>query len=254
MQQKKLVDSSRLEIAGIPLLYTRPAAMEKDTPTVFLYHGWSSRKENYLFMARILSLHGYQVLIPDAANHGERGILNYDDIGEIESYFWRTVISTVEEFPIILQETRKKLAIDPHRLAVMGSSMGGMIASGIFARHKNIKALIVINGVCAWEEAERRVRILKCVERTAGVGLETIRKYDPLQLKEALYPRPILLQHGDSDQSIPLATQQYFYNELKQLYRDRQENLRLTVIKNLNHLKTIGMLEEALDWLDRHLK
>ncbi|NLW07980.1 MAG: hypothetical protein GX039_08435, partial [Clostridia bacterium] len=107
MQQKKLVDSSRLEIAGIPLFYTRPAAMEKDTPTVFLYHGWSSRKENYLFMAKVLSFYGYQVLIPDAANHGERGSLNYDDTGEMENYFWQTVISSVEEFPVLLQEANK---------------------------------------------------------------------------------------------------------------------------------------------------
>ncbi|WP_028307682.1 alpha/beta fold hydrolase [Desulfitibacter alkalitolerans] len=253
MHATKIIEETKFQLASIPCIYIRPADQEKERPTIFVYHGWSSQKENYQFMARILAFHGYGVMVPDAPYHGERGILEYENVHVMEQKFWRIVIRAVDEFKLLLEEAHEKLGINSQKVAVMGSSMGGIIASGIFAKDTRIKTLINMNGACAWEDAEKRVRILRCVDRAVSIGIEELRQYDPMSHLEALYPRPILIQHGDCDTSIPVETQWHFYNEAARMYKNRPDNLRLTVIKNLNHHKTIGMLEEVVDWLQCHL-
>lgn len=247
------VSLTKVKIREIPCLYIKPHCPEKRLPTVFLYHGWSSKKENYEFMGRIIALHGFQVIIPDAMNHGERGHLTYDDLKVMEENFWNTAINSVEEFKIILEEGQGKLDINPLKIAVMGHSMGGMVASGIFVRNQNIKTLITMNGACAWEDVEERIKIARNVDRTASISIEKLRSYDPLQVKDKFYPRPILIQHGEMDQFVPIESQLYFYDQIVGDYQEKLENLYFSVIPNLNHHKTIGMVEESITWLQKHI-
>ena len=85
------------------------------------------------------------------------------------------------------------------------------------------------------------------------VQLEQIRQYDPWSKKDELYPRPMLLLHGDSDTSISIDIQKYFFEGLKEVYKDKPERLEFIVTPRLNHYKTIGMVEESVAWLDKYL-
>ena len=248
-----MVEVKNIKLGPIPCLIIKPSNFNGELPTIFLYHGWSSQKANYEFMGKVIAIHGYQVIAPDALDHGERGSLNYTDLGIMEEHFWQVVINSVNEFNLLVEEGKKELGLDPLRTAVMGSSMGGIIASGILARDKRIKTLINMNGASAWEDAEQRVRVLRDVDRAATIGLETIRSYDPIQWQTNLYPRPILIQHGECDSSIPIETQIYFYDQVVEYYREKLELIRFSLVKNLNHHKTIGMLEEAIHWLNRYV-
>lgn len=250
---EEIVVINNTTLAGIPCLHIKPLFETKDLPTVFLYHGWSSKKENYEFMGKIIALHGFQVMVPDALNHGERGLLDYADLKIMEKNFWEIVINSVEEFTLLLKEAKRDLGVEPSKIAVMGHSMGGIIASGVFARDKRIKTLITMNGACAWEDVEERIRVSRGVDRAASISIEKLRTYDPLQLKENFYPRPVLLQHGENDQSVPIESQICFYDQLVIDYQDHPKKLRFSVIKNLNHHKTIGMLEEAIAWLKQYI-
>ena len=252
MVENNFVNVTKIKFGEIPCLYIRPYSSEKDF-LQFLYHGWSSKKENYEFMGRIIALYGFQVIVPDAIKHGERGDLDYEDLQVMEQNFWKVAINSVEEFKTILNEGQERLDIDPLKIAVMGHSMGGIISSGIFARNQNIRTLITMNGACAWEDVEERVRAARNVDRTASISLEKLRKYDPLQKKENFYLRPVLIQHGEKDDSVPIESQLYFYDQIVGDYRERPENLKFSVIKNLTHHKTIGMLEDAIAWLKEHL-
>ena len=102
----------------------------------------------------------------------------------MEQNFWKVAINSVEEFKTILNEGQERLDIDPLKIAVMGHSMGGIIAGGIFARNTSIRTLITMNGACAWEDVEERVRAARNVDRTASISLEKLRKYDPLQKRK----------------------------------------------------------------------
>lgn len=57
----------------------------------------------------------------------------------------------MEEYTRLENELILKYNADPDRIAIMGNSMGGFSAAGIFTSNKNIKTLIVFNGSCSWD-------------------------------------------------------------------------------------------------------
>ena len=150
---KDLLDISRVELGNIPCIFVKPKFNREEAATVLYYHGWSSNKDNNIFIGKILAFHGYNVILPDAVHHGERGNLENYGIEELRQYFWKVILNTVKEYEILMDEAVNKLGISRQRIAVMGSSMGGFISGGIFAANKEIKCLINMNGACAWQKA-----------------------------------------------------------------------------------------------------
>src|SRR5690606_12904077 len=126
----------------------------EEVPTIIYYHGWESNKDNNLFLGKILAFHGYNVILPDAVYHGERGALKSYNVEALKKHFWDVILNSVNEYNALIKAAGEKLEIDPNRVAVMGSSMGGFIASGVFAANPEIKCLINMNGACAWVRAE----------------------------------------------------------------------------------------------------
>ncbi len=252
---KELLDISRVKLGNIPCLFVKPIFDTEKAATILYYHGWSSNKDNNLFIGKILAFHGYNVILPDAIHHGERGKLEKYGVQELRRYFWEVILNTVKEYETLINAAEDRLGISRHRLAVMGSSMGGFISSGIFAANKEIKCLINMNGASAWQKAEETYKAMDFEGKgmTDKKILEEIKIYDPLSRKDELYPRPILLLHGDADTSVPIDIQRYFYDEIKDVYKDKPERLKFVIEPRLNHYKTVKMMEETIAWLDKYL-
>lgn len=253
MISNDLLDVQKILLAEIPCLYIKPRFISGELPTVVFYHGWHSRKENNGFLAQILACNGYSVILPDDLDHGERGSIDYDTEYALENNFWRIVLNGVDEFKGIIDDAVRKLGIDTRRIAVGGSSMGGFIASGIFAANTNIRTLVCFNGGSAWEEAEKEFEEKAGWEVLPEEQLAKIRQYDPLRYKETIYPRPVLLLHGDSDTQVYIQIQRHFIKEISKLYSDYSEKIKLFEVPRLNHDKTVSMIEEMLEWLNKYL-
>lgn len=253
--QREILTIKKVELAGIPCLYVKLNFTFEKVPTVIYYHGWSSNKENNLFLGEILAFHGYGVILPDAIHHGKRGALDNYYVEALRKYFWEVIFNSVNEYKSLANAAVEKLGIEVDNIAVMGSSMGGFIASGVFASNKEIKCLINMNGASAWEKAENVFKEMDKEKQGAAteLQLEQIRQLDPMANKEALYPRPMLLLHGDSDTSISIDVQRYFYNEMKELYKDQSDRIKFIETPKLNHYKTVGMMEESIAWFDKYL-
>lgn len=253
--KREILKTNRVELAGIPCLYVKLNTDLDKSATVIYYHGWSSNKENNLFLGKILAFHGYGVILPDAIHHGERGALDNYNVEALRKYFWEVIFNSVSEYKSLTKAAEEKLEIDSKRIAVMGSSMGGFIASGVFASNKEAKCLIDMNGACAWEKAENVFKEIDKDGKGAAIEVQKaqIRKLDPLAKKEELHPRPILLLHGDSDTSVSIDIQRYFYNEIKELYKDVPDRIELIETPRLNHYKTVGMMEQSIAWLEKYL-
>lgn len=253
---KELLDISRIKLGNIPCIYVKPVFNTEEAPTVIYYHGWESNKDNNLFLGKIIAFHGYNVILPDAIHHGERGKLERYGIQELRSHFWEIVFNTVNEYETMVNVAEDKLGVSRHRIAVMGSSMGGFIASGVFASNTEIRCLINMNGASAWEKAEMAFKTMDYEGKGMAdeKQLEEIANYDPISKKDALYPRPILLLHGDADTSVPIDIQRCFYDEMKEVYKDVPERLEFVVEPKLNHYKTVRMMEETIAWLDKYLQ
>ena len=147
-----------------------------------------------------------------------------------------------------------KYDADPTRIGVIGNSMGGFTAAGIFTHNPSLKALVVFNGSCSWEIFNKRHK--EHFKLTDGEELERfeerVKKLDPINNLNLLKDRPILLLHGDSDSLVPVESQRIFYSKIKPLYEDK-DNIKFIEYHNLNHFVTTNMMEESINWLGKYL-
>lgn len=241
-------------IGNIPAILFRSKENKELIPTIIFYHGWSSDKETQRMRGFILSSVGYQVIIPDAIYHGERNALDNYDLEDAAEYFWDTIFTNIEESSIIMDELVSKYDADPNRIGVMGNSMGGFTAAGVFAHNPDIKALVVLNGSCAWEISNKIFKKsfeIKTTEEQKPVE-EKIIKMDPINNLESLVNRPILLLHGDSDTVVSVEGQTVFYNKIRSMYEDK-EKIKFIQYPDLNHFVTTNMMEESVAWFYKYL-
>ena len=81
-------------------------------------------QENYYFIGGIYANEGYQVIIPDSINHGERGTLEYDNEKVMEENFWETVINSVKEYFVIKKYLQENKFLLSENICITGNSMG----------------------------------------------------------------------------------------------------------------------------------
>lgn len=253
MKIPNLVEVEKVTISNIPCLIVRPTFIKGKLPTLFHYHGWSSSKERHAFFATTVAQYGYQVILPDSNYHGGRNPLNDYSSHNLKKHFPKVIIESVEEFNEILQKSIDTYEVDEKRIAVSGNSMGGFIASSIFAQNEDIKTLVCLNGASSWKKAITMFESMIELKEEYNVDKENLEKYEPLTYKSKFYPRPILMLHGDADTSVPIDIQRYFYKEVSALYKEDPEKIKLEEYKNLNHHISIRMVETVVMWLDKCL-
>lgn len=247
--ENNFVRTTKEEINGIPCLKFKPIGYEGLMPTVIYYHGWHSSKEFMIFEAQIIATNGYQVIVPDALYHGERNPINHDDPENLDKYLWTIILQSVKESSKFMEDVINEHDADPKRIAVMGSSMGAMIAGGVFVHNPNLKCLIAFNGTFAWQEFIDK----NYVEPAKTNNMEFVKNYDPMSNIDKINERAILIIHGIEDTSVPIESQRYFYDNVSPLYMRNPEMLGFIEEINVNHRTTIGMLQDAVSWLKKCL-
>ncbi|WP_026693128.1 alpha/beta hydrolase family protein [Peribacillus kribbensis] len=230
------------EIAGIPCFHIQPEGTGKNA-MLLLYHGWGTRAEDQAFLGNLLAKWGYEVIILEILYHDSRQCLSRHFRKDVmEKYFWKTILESVQEGENLARQLKKE---KERKLVLLGSSMGGFIASGAFAQSPLYDGLININGSSAFEVSER---IFQNQGSQAYPDQEEIRKYDPIQFLHELKDRSILLLHGKDDTSINPAGQQAFFEAARRV----TNQVQLELFSNVNHTITLGMLEHTLAWLEEH--
>lgn len=242
------ISEERIKMGEISALLFRPKGIEEALPTIIFYHGWGSNKESQRIRGLIYASVGFQVLIPDAIYHGERNPIEYT--WENGKYFWKTIFNNVEESKILIDRLIKDYKANPDKISVIGSSMGGFTAAGVFTHNPLIKSLVVFNGSCAWENSnESLIENLELVitDEIKEI-LDEMTKLDPINHLDKLKDRDILMLHGDMDSSVSIDSQRLFLKEIRPLYMDKNR-IQLIEYPNLNHYITTNMMEESIKWL-----
>ncbi len=250
--QSSFINEKKIRIGEIPALLFKPNKIQGRIPTIIFYHGWSSSKDSQKMRAFILANLGYQVIVPDAIYHGERNALEVYDGANAAKYFWDIVFKNMEEFGLILDEMVQNYDADLDRIAVMGHSMGGITAGGIFTHNNKINTLVVLNGSCSWEDSNDEFKQNLGLDIKALELEEKVRSLDPINNLDLLVNRPIILLHGEHDTIVPVSSQKLFYERLKKL-DEGVGKLKMITYQNLNHFVTTEMMEESAIWLGEHL-
>lgn len=198
----------RKRILGtIPLLEVVQEEKRNDLlPLVVYYHGWQSSKELVLTQGRRLAQAGFRVLLPDAANHGDRK----QPITKIPSLtFWQSIQTNLFEFGYIVNHF-EKLGLVDERIAVGGVSMGGITTCALLTQHPEIKVAACVMGSpkpIAYRERifEHATRLGRFFPKDYESLLAWVPHYDLSLQPEKIAGRPVLFWHGNQDEIVPFS-------------------------------------------------
>lgn len=215
---------------------SRPEPPADGWPGVVIVHGAGSRKENHADFARLANGAGWAALTFDARGHG-------DSEGEMSP-------GAVEDVVQMARLLAREPGVDPARVIVRGSSMGGFLALHAAAVSREIAGVIAI---CPASEDGLR-GALKRGELEMRVGdVEALRawlsEHDLREAVELIGPRPLLFMHAEGDDQVP-------YTWSQELHRRAIGPRRLILMpgghhRSIQHDPELGVT--ALRWIEREL-
>lgn len=236
------------------ILHAFPAGKgEHPLPTVVFYHGFTSSKLVYSYFAVALAQAGFRVVMPNAAEHGER--FDGDADGRLQR-FWQILVQNFTEFPALRDALLESGLVSAGRLAVAGASMGGMTALGLMAQHPGLKCVASLMGSGFFTtlshtlfppftpetpEQEQQLERLLAPLAKWDVGHQLVRLAD----------RPLLLWHGEEDDVVPAG--ETF--RLQQALRENGLDAHLTCVwqAGVRHRITPEALESTVTFFRQHL-
>ncbi len=132
--QQMAVPSHGSTLLGIFYL----AAGEGPHPTAIIFHGFPGYEQN-LDIAQTLRAHGWNVLAMHyRGSWGVKGSFSFEHAAEDADTEVQFVLDTANA---------QKYRIDPHRILVIGHSMGGYMAASAMAHNPQVAAAVLIS---AW--------------------------------------------------------------------------------------------------------
>lgn len=141
--------------------------------------------------------------------------------------------------------------IDPHRIALVGTSQGGGIALAVGSLDPRVKAVVAhVPFLCDVRLASRTPSLVKRLLDQAGrndeAALDTLDYFDPLRLVPRLRS-PVLIGAGGKDDTCPPATIRSVYDRIP------GPGKTLKVYPELRHTSCVDFYNLSWTWLDRHL-
>jgi alpha-beta hydrolase superfamily lysophospholipase len=205
-------------------------------PAIVIVHGASSRKENHADFARLATAGGWAALAFDLPGHGDsEPDMSDAAVGDVIAM--AAVLGSVE-------------GVDPRRVGVRGSSLGGFLAITAAAASAEIAGVIAI---CPPSE-EHLARGLRRgnLEMRVGDSLAMeawLMAQDIGGAVERIAPRPLILMHAEGDTQVPS-------DHSEELYERAGEPRKLVIVPGGAH-QTVQHDAElqgmALRWLEREL-
>ena len=222
-------------------------------PGVVMCHGFTGHRgeAHFLFVktARALCSAGYNVLRFD-----------FRGSGDSEGRFRDMTISTeIEDALEALQVMRAEPTVDADRVALIGLSLGGLVAACTAARDGNVRALVLWSAVADMEELiTNRWQMPtdpdgpEYFEHGAfEIGAEFLRdtvRVKPLQ-EIANFEGPVLVVHGDEDGSVPLEHAHRYIDAVP------SDDARLYVVEGGDHtFSTVALEKEVIAETERFLQ
>ncbi len=197
------IRSGNIALAGHLYLPERASGR---MPGVVIGHGLTSRKERHADFARLLVANGFAALTFDLRGHGEsEGAL--DDGAVADPIAAAEYLAGREE-------------VNPARIALRGSSLGGMLGIHAASGSERLRAVVAL---CPAHESQLRgrrgdPRYEADIEQLAGeIRLDVegfaryLREHDVLSSAGRLAPRPLLLVHCRGDEVVPFSLSERLY-------------------------------------------
>ncbi|HEY8745783.1 MAG TPA: alpha/beta fold hydrolase [Chloroflexota bacterium] len=235
----------RLQVGGIgsPLAgYLHRPRRPGNAPCVVIVPGLASAKEQPDFQPEAFVARDIAAFTMDLPGHGEAFTGS-----RLHFASYHTISDAID----ILS---RQPGIDPARVAVLGTSLGGTVALKAASEDARIAAVVSISGFYEprhWFEASARF-VEAALKHATGIdgSLEVREMVQQFTLRGSIahITCPMLVLHGDGDIIIPV-------NEARQIYAEATGQRMLVVYPGGDHglLNSPGATYDVLDWIVRQL-
>lgn len=225
---------------GVPLVSVLPARASGPSPVVVVYHRFSGSNTDDLHrLALPLADSGVAAVLPEAALHGERAPQDFDRrlSTDRDALFIDVLDDTVDNAGEVLAWISSREELDPSRIGVVGTSMGGAVALAVSCGGHSPAPKVAVALMPTTPDPESSVR-----QRTA---------YSPKP--EGCFPTALMIVHGTEDRTTPYPNARSFYDTLVPHYSAAPERLRFVDMPGEDHRVGAYWIEETLSWLGRFL-
>jgi dienelactone hydrolase len=234
---------------AIPALIVQPQAAPSDhsLPAVLIQHGYGAEKSDLLPLASELVAHGFITLLPDAWGHGERFPASGPNwMTQITSdYFMEVVRHTVGDMRLAFDYLRELPGVNPGAALVGGFSMGAIAALVYGTEDERVAGIISASGSPLPDLLP--VRLFGSAAPSSATE-EWAHAHDAAAHISALAPKPLLIQHGQEDDMVPVSGALRLYEAAKPLYERRPDHLKLMLYQH-THLVTEQQMRDAVGWV-----
>ncbi|MDV7765440.1 prolyl oligopeptidase family serine peptidase [Peribacillus sp. CSMR9] len=248
------------QIGHIPVLHlSEQTTFHQELPLIIFIHGYQSAKEHNLHYAYLLAEKGFRVLLPDVIHHGKRGAGLSDS--QMMPRFWEMVLQTIQDISLMKDDLLSRKLIDPDRIGVAGTSMGGIVTNGAMAAYEWISAGVSLMGNPSYvayaelqmEEIKKRKVNFPATDEEVAKVIEQLKPYDLSLNQNKLSNRPLLFWHGAKDPVVPYQHAYHFYEGVKAGYNDTNERIDFILDPKAGHrVSREGVLMTA-DWFAKYL-
>ena len=224
------------------LIYHLAEPVSEPWRTVILYHGWGGRVESYRAYAEKLVQQGFRVVVPEIVYQDSRKpVKNPFEMEMVQTYFWKAITESIEEFGTL----QKILGVPETEIVLVGSSMGGFIAAGIFACHPRVAGFASVNGSGAFVLTEQIFRERQDRSPMDAETASLLKGFDPMEARPG--KGAVLLINGELDRTVPLEGHAAYYRRLTEEFQHQQAESK--IFEGAGHRFTGKMEEDVLDWL-----
>lgn len=253
-----MISTEERQIGAVSTLIVAPSGQEKAVlPTVFVYHGWTHRKESELMVAHFLAKAGFRVVLPDAKYHGKRH--GSQLFSELMFEFWDIVMQSATEFGELVATLSAEGLVDPERIGVTGTSMGGITTDAILTRYPNVKIGVDKIGapmpvaLAKWQVSQLPTALQTKYQDAIEDTLARLAAYDLSMHVDHLAGRSLHFYHGTADTMVPYQFTADFMTEIQAQPSSATALVTLTTEENGQHkvsddaqLKTVELMQQYL--------
>ncbi len=235
-------------LAGdIPALLVAPADAAAEKPLVVVLHPMGSRKEKMLPGLLAFARAGFQAVAIDGVGHGEQDGAEERE-ARLQADFFGASAAMIEG--TARDVSRVLDALGTRSAGIHGISLGGYTVFAALLAEPRLLAASVAIGSPDWAGPVRAYGLgpgNPLYDRAAATS--------PLNLLPAvLPPRPLLMQHGTLDETVPADGAIALEERLRPLYAAMPERLHLELYPGLGHVYPDDMERRAVEWMAWFMK
>ncbi len=232
---------------GLRILTVARAGLAADAPLIVVLHPMGSRKEKMLSGLYAFARAGFRAVAPDLPLHGDRiGAESRETT--LQADFFGTSAAIIEG--AVRDVSRVLDALGAERAGIHGISLGGYVVFAALLTEPRLVAASVAIGSPDWAGPLRAYGLgpgNPLYDRAAATS--------PLSLLPAvLPPRPLLMQHGTLDETVPVEGVIALEERLQPAYAQAPERLRLELSPGLGHVYLDDMERRAVEWMTRFMR